>query len=139
MHDKSASKSPFDCMWIDVLGQLHGLTKHSRPTSLLSGACSGLRMADTIFLTLPVALLQTWIGMRCSHPGCGARHQTQYLWIQGTVCRPDNLAVHEQLRALHHTAFCAAYADFTCKTLQQVCWWLRAGNRGALRSGATPG
>lgn len=31
--------------------------------------CSGMRLADTIFLTLPVALLQTWIGMRCSHPG----------------------------------------------------------------------
>lgn len=30
----------------------------------------GMRLADTVFLTLPVALLQTWIGMRCSHPGC---------------------------------------------------------------------
>lgn len=32
-------------------------------------SCRGMRLADTIFLTLPVALLQTWIGMRCSHPG----------------------------------------------------------------------
>lgn len=38
-----------------------------------SWCCRGMRLADTVFLTLPVALLQTWIGMRCSHPGCAPR------------------------------------------------------------------
>jgi hypothetical protein len=29
----------------------------------------GMRLADTVFLTMPVALLQVWLGMRCSRPG----------------------------------------------------------------------
>ena len=28
-----------------------------------------MRLADTVFLTVPVALLQTFLGMRCSAPG----------------------------------------------------------------------
>ena len=33
----------------------------------------GMRLADTVFLSMPVALLQVWLGMRCSHPGMHCR------------------------------------------------------------------
>ena len=36
-------------------------------------ACRGMRLADTVFLTMPVALLQVWLGMRCSRPGMHCR------------------------------------------------------------------
>ncbi len=31
------------------------------------GGCRGMRLADTVFLTLGVCLLQVYIGMRCVH------------------------------------------------------------------------
>ncbi len=33
----------------------------------------GMRLADTVFLTMPVALLQVWLGMHCSRPGMHCR------------------------------------------------------------------
>lgn len=50
----------------------------------------GMRMADTIFLTLPVALLQTWIGMRCSDPGYETRQANLIRNIRERQLRNDD-------------------------------------------------
>ena len=49
------------------------VTQPSGLTHIPCAAHRGMRLADTVFLTMPVALLQVWLGMHCSRPGMHCR------------------------------------------------------------------
>ena len=126
-HGGSPSKSPSDCWRIDVSGHLCRLTKQ-QVRHVVWCACSGLRMADTIFLTLPVALLQTWIGMRCSHPGCAAstRHSiygaialTTWLFMKSSALSIIAQSVQHMLTSL--ARHCSRFAGGCVQGIAVLC------------------
>jgi hypothetical protein len=47
------------------------------------GGCRGMRLADTVFLTLGVCLLQVYIGMRCVHQSASCMYHMRggFDWI----------------------------------------------------------